>query len=359
MFTFDEIKYISSQFVLTGDFIDFETIKNGNINNTFKLIYSDNRFYLLQQINTNVFKNSEALINNIDKVTSFLRQKNSKMECLYCFPTFNGDKHFVDKNRLLWRVYNYIDNSVCYNTLTSPELFFKTGAAFGEFQKLLSDFPIDELMETIPGFHDTAKRYDTFLNSLSLDVKNRAKDCAPEIDFVKSRAADTHVLTDLIAKGELPIRVTHNDTKLNNILFDADTLEPKCVVDLDTVMPGSALYDFGDAIRSGASTAEEDETDLSKVTCDLTLYEAYVKGYLSTAGESLTEKEIEYLPFSAKLLSLECGIRFLTDYLDGDVYFKTLFPEQNLIRCRTQFKLVEDIETKIDKMIEITKKAVG
>lgn len=359
MFSSDEIKQICSCFILSGEYISFSPIKAGNINNTFKINFTDNNSYILQQINTAVFKNTAVLMNNIDKVTSFLGKKESKMTSLFCYPALDGKKYYTDSHGRVWRVYNYIDDSVCYNILSSPELFCKTGAAFGEFQKLLADFPIDELGDTIPDFHNTAKRYGTFLKSVEADVKNRASKCAPEIEFVKAREADTHVLTDLIAKGELPIRVTHNDTKINNILFDAETNEPKCVVDLDTVMPGLSLYDFGDAIRSGASTAEEDETDLNKVSCDLKLYEAYVKGYLSTAGDSLTEKEIEFLPFSAKLLSLECGMRFLTDYLDGDVYFKTSLPDHNLIRCRTQFKLVEDIEQKMEQMMEITKRAIG
>ncbi|MCH5198593.1 MAG: aminoglycoside phosphotransferase family protein [Oscillospiraceae bacterium] len=357
MFSFDDIKNICDNFVLQGEFTDFSVIKNGHINISFKINYSDNRSYLLQQINSNVFQNTEVLMNNIDKVTSFLRNKRSKMTSLFCYPTLSGKKYYIDDSGKVWRVYNYIDNSVCYNIINSPELFYKTGAAFGEFQKLLADFPIDELGETIPDFHNTAKRYTTFLSSVAADKMNRADACKPEIEFVKNRADDTRILTDLISRGELPVRVTHNDTKLNNILFDADTSEPKCVVDLDTVMPGLSLYDFGDAIRSGASTAEEDETDLSKVSCDLSLYEAYVKGYLSSAGDSLTEKEIEYLPFSAKLLTLECGIRFLTDYLEGDVYFKTSYPEHNLVRCRTQFKLVEDMENKMDEMIRITNSA--
>lgn len=357
MFSFDEIKNICLQFVLPGEFLNFSVIKTGHINISLKINYSENRSYLLQQINTNVFQNTEVLMNNIDKVTSFLREKSSKMTTLFCYPAVNGKKYYVDDKGRVWRVYNYIDNSVCYNILSSPELFYKTGAAFGEFQNLLADFPIDELGDTIPDFHNTSKRYLTFLNSVSLDKLERSKTCINEIEFVKKREDDTHVLTDLISKGELPVRVTHNDTKLNNILFDDDTNEPKCVVDLDTVMPGLSLYDFGDAIRSGAATAEEDETDLCKVSCDLSLYEAYVKGYLSSAGESLTKTEIEYLPFSAKLLTLECGIRFLTDYLDGDVYFKTSYPEHNLIRARNQFKLVEDMESKMEEMLKITNSA--
>ena len=358
MVSFEEIKAIAARFELTGEIVSFLPIEEGNINGTFKITAADGTEYLLQNINTVVFKNTEILMHNVEAVCAFLAKKlegdPSGMISLYCFPCHNGKKYFTDETGRVWRVYNYVGDSVCYSILSSPELFYKTGRAFGTFQNLLADFPIGELGDTIPDFHNTAKRYETFLKSVSADVKGRLASCLPEVEFVKARAADTHVLTDLLAAGKLPLRVTHNDTKINNILFDAATLEPKCVVDLDTVMPGLSLYDFGDAIRSGAATAAEDETDLSKMSMSLELYEAYTRGYLSTAGESLTPLEIEYLPFSAKLLSLECGIRFLTDYLDGDVYFKTKYPEHNLIRCRTQFKLVEDIETKLDGMRKIT-----
>lgn len=358
MYSIDELKRIAANFELDGEVIACKPIDTGNINHTFKVVTDAGSEYLLQQINTVVFKYTDILMNNVDRVCNFLSEKLSahpgSMISLYCYPCWNGSKYYTDEEDRVWRVYNYVGDSLCYNVLSSPALFRKTGEAFGEFQNLLADFPIGSLGETIPGFHDTAKRYQTFLNSVEADVCGRLKNCLPEVEFVKARAEDTHVLTDLLAAGELPLRVTHNDTKLNNILFDAETGEPKCVVDLDTVMPGLSLYDFGDAIRSGASTAEEDETDLSKVHMDLDLYAAYTEGYLSAAGDSLTEKEIEYLPFSAKLLSLECGMRFLTDYLDGDVYFKTTMPEHNLIRCRTQFRLVEDMERKMPQMRALT-----
>ena len=351
MFTFEQIKAIADRFLLNGDIVGFKPIDTGNINGTYRLEAENGGAYILQNINTAVFKNTEVLMNNVDLVCTFLKNKlengGSAMTSLYCYPCRNGKKYHIDDEGRVWRIYNYVENSVCFNILSSPELFYKTGKAFGEFQKLLADFPIEALGDTIPDFHNTAKRYQTLLQSAERDVCGRLKDCLPEFEFVKQRAQDTHVLTDLLAAGKLPLRVTHNDTKLNNILFDADTLEPKCVVDLDTVMPGLSLYDFGDAIRSGASTAEEDETDLSRVEMNTELYEAYKKGYLEAAGDILTPLEIEYLPFSAKLLSLECGIRFLTDYLDGDVYFRIRRPDDNLIRCRTQFKLAEDIERKL------------
>ncbi len=358
MISFSDIRQIAARFRLEQPVVSFTAIETGNINGTYKLNCPDGSAYILQNINTAVFKNTQVLMSNVDRVCEFLADKlasgGSTMESLRCLPCKDGAKYHADAEGRVWRIYNYIDRSVCYNIISSPELFYKTGRAFGEFQRLLADFPIGSLGETIPDFHNTAKRYETFLKSAEKDVCGRLETCLPEVEFVKAHAEDTHVLTDLLAAGELPLRVTHNDTKLNNILFDEATLEPKCVIDLDTVMPGLSLYDFGDAIRSGASTAEEDETDLSKVSMDLELYRAYTKGYLETAGESLTAKEIEYLPFSAKLLSLECGIRFLTDYLDGDVYFRIRRPDDNLIRCRTQFRLVRDMENKMPQMREIT-----
>ena len=358
MYSFSQIKNIADNFALESEVVSFEPIETGNINGTFRLFTDGGPSYLLQNINTVVFRNTEVLMSNVDKVCTFLRGKlaggGSEMTSLFCYPCLDGKKYYTDAEGRVWRIYNFVDRSVCYNILSSPDLFRKTGRAFGEFQKLLADFPIGELGETIPDFHNTAKRYETFLASVAADRCGRLAGCLPEVEFVKARAADTRVLTDLLAAGKLPLRVTHNDTKLNNILFSADTFEPLCVVDLDTVMPGLSLYDFGDAIRSGASTAEEDETDLSKVQMSMELYAAYTEGYLGAAGDSLTPLEIEYLPFSAKLLSLECGIRFLTDYLDGDVYFKIRRPDHNLIRCRTQFKLVEDIERKLPEMRQVT-----
>lgn len=233
---------------------------------------------------------------------------------------------------------------------------YTTGKALGKFQKYLSDFPVDLLHETIPDFHNTAKRYEEFLQVLKKDPVGRAKDISAEIDFLMTRGEETSILVDMIESGKLPLRVTHNDTKFNNIMIDNETNEGIAVIDLDTVMPGLSLYDFGDAVRSGASTAEEDETDLSKVNFDLNLFENFTKGYLEEVRDSLTEIEIEYLPFSAKIISLELGMRFLMDYINGDIYFKVNSPNHNLDRARNQFKLVSDIEDNMDKLKEIVKK---
>ncbi len=339
-------------------------IHNGHINHTYTIEFTDSSDkrvkWLLQNINTNVFKKPMELMDNVMRVTDFLRGKISEeggdpeRETLTVYPTTDGKNCFVDSNGKCWRVYNFVDNAFSYNSIENPQLFYRAGAAFGKFQAQLADFPIDTLFETIEDFHHTYKRLHNLKTAEEKNASGRAENVKAELEFAYAREDDTRKVVDLIEKGEIPVRVTHNDTKLNNIMFDSNTKSPICVVDLDTVMPGSALYDFGDAIRFGASTAAEDEKDLSKVSMDIGLYEQYVKGYLSTAGKSLNSKEIEYLPFSAKLLTLECGIRFLTDYIDGDVYFGTSYPEHNLDRCRTQFKLVADMEEKFDDMVKIT-----
>lgn len=360
------VKNLLSNFVLAGEFVSFSPIDDGHINTTLKVTYNvDGKLinHLLQMINTNVFKKPDELMANVDCVTSFVRDKviakdgNPERETLYCKPTREGKKYYIAENGEVWRLYNFVENSFSYNSIESDEVFFKAGKAFGEFQRQLSDFPIDKLYETIPDFHNTAKRYNNLKVSIEKNAVGRVRHLKEEIEFAKARKDETYVLVGKIAIGDLPLRVTHNDTKLNNILFDSKTNEPVCVVDLDTVMPGLSLYDFGDAIRFGANTAAEDEKDLSKVSLDLNLYEKYVRGFLTSAGSSLTNEEVKYLPFGAKMMTLECGMRFLTDYIDGDKYFKIHYPEHNLDRCHTQFKLVEDMENKFEQMIEITRKA--
>lgn len=346
---------------------DWSVIHNGHINRTYSVSYKTNNGKterrLLQQINTEVFKKPAELMDNIVRVTAFLKDKISKeggdteRETLTVFKTKEGKYYYVDSTGAYWRCYNFVEDAFSYNAIENDHLFYEAGAAFGKFQSQLADFPIDTLFDTIPDFHNTYKRYLQLKDAAEKNAAGRLEKVAEELKFAYDREEDTKVLVDLTEKGELPLRVTHNDTKLNNIMFDNKTGKAICIVDLDTVMPGLSLYDFGDAIRYGANTAAEDEKDVSKVSIDLNLYEKYVKGYLSTAGKSLTEKEIEYLPFSAKLLTFECGMRFLADYLNGDVYFATAYPEHNLDRCHTQFALVADIEKNFDKMIKITEDA--
>ena len=366
MYTQKEITDILFNFSIAGKFISYAPLDDGHINDTFKVTYNvggKELHHLLQRINTDVFKQPDVLMANVGYVTSFLRDKiiasggNPERETLYCKPCKDGKKYYTDPKGKVWRLYNFVEDSFSYNSIESPEVFYRAGQAFGQFQRQLSDFPIESLAETIPDFHNTAKRYHNLVVSIEKNASGRAVCAAPEIEFARQRRNETYILTGKAEIGDLPIRVTHNDTKLNNVLFDKKTNTPICVVDLDTVMPGLSVYDFGDAIRYGANTAAEDEKDISKVSLAINLYEQYVRGFLSTAGESLTAEEVACMPLSAKIMTLECGMRFLTDYIDGDVYFKTAYKEHNLVRCRTQFALVADMEKKFDEMLEITARA--
>ncbi len=358
------LEEILGNYNLEGEYQGFYVSNSGHINNTFVLEFktADNRInnYVLQQINTSVFKNPDQLMQNIVSVTQYLRETiirnggNPDRENLNVIYTRDNNPYFLDLEGRHWRCYNYISDSYTCQRIEKPEVFYNAAKAFGKFQCMLADFPIDTLYETIPNFHNTISRFEDLKMAVEADLAGRASMVLDEIKFAFDREADTGVLLQLAECGKLPLRVTHNDTKLNNVMFDKDSNEGICVIDLDTVMPGLSLYDFGDSIRYGASTAAEDEEDIEKVSLDLELFEHYVSGYLSAAGKSLTPCEVEYLPFSAKLLTLECGIRFLTDYLNGDIYFRTAYPEHNLVRCRTQFALVADIERKMDVMNEIT-----
>ncbi|HBL40460.1 MAG TPA: mucin desulfatase [Ruminococcaceae bacterium] len=358
-----DIEGIIGHYKLKGEFRACEVIDNGHINNTFVLTFDDNgspKQYILQQINTNVFRNPDALMDNYIGVTNQIRNKvreaggNPKRESLRVYNTKDGEPFFKDADGRVWRVINFIINTDTYNLPDTPELCRKAGKTFGTFQQMLADYPIDALHETIPNFHNTVSRFADFHTAVEQNLSNRAEQVQKEIDFVLAREADCGVLLGLLEKGELPLRVTHNDTKLNNVLFDRKTQEGICVIDLDTVMPGLSLYDFGDSLRFAGNTAAEDEKNLDKVHFDMEVYRSYTEGYLSTAGKSLTEREVYYLPFSCKLMTLECGMRFLGDFLNGDTYFKTAYPTHNLDRCRTQFKLVEEIEAYYDEMMAIT-----
>ena len=358
-FTEATIREILSHFALKGEFVSCTPIGCGHINDTLCVTLSDagaDNHYILQRINTHVFTKPDQLMEHVANVTAYLarilRENGSDPDrgTLTVFLTKDGALYYRTDSGECWRVYNYIEGTYTLQAIRDPEDFRASGEAFGQFQKLLADYPSDTLFETIPNFHDTACRFRNFQKAVQADTVGRAHTVRDEIDFVLQREADTHVLVDLLRAGELPLRVTHNDTKLNNVLFDNETKTGICVVDLDTVMPGLALYDFGDSIRFGASTAAEDEPDLEKVRFSMELYSAYTRGYLSAAGDSLTDREIEYLPFSAKLMTLECGMRFLTDYLEGDVYFRVAYPEHNLVRCRTQFALVAQMEKQMPQM---------
>lgn len=339
----------------------------GHINETYAVYMpneegEDELMYVLQRVNKNVFKNPDAVMENIFGVTEFLRRViredggDPDRETLSYIKTKIGENYFEDTDGFPWRCYNYIADSVCYQSAENTEQFYQSARSFGHFLKQLGDYPAETLHETIPKFHDTESRLADFKRALKRDVKNRALTCRREIRFVLDREKDCSVLMEQVRQGNLPLRVTHNDTKLNNILFDEETNKGLCIIDLDTIMPGLALSDYGDSIRFGASTAAEDEQDLNKVHFSLELFEAYTKGYLEAAGDVLTPTEKEYLPWGARLLTLECGIRFLTDYLQGDTYFKTEYTDHNLVRARTQFKLVDEMEQHFDEMRKIVKK---
>lgn len=339
---------------------------NGHINDTFLLRYKTpeniEKKYILQRMNHNIFKNPQQLMENVVHITEYLRQTilsqggDPDRETLNVWKTLDGANWYQDSNKNYWRVFPFIENSICLEKVESEKDFYDSAVAFGNFQKMLADFPVQTLHETIPNFHNTVSRFQDFKKAIQEADKNRATLAKAEIAFALDREQDASILTDLLAKGKLPLRVTHNDTKLNNILLDADTHKALCIIDLDTVMPGLSLYDFGDSIRFGASTGAEDEPDLSKVELDLSLFEAFTKGYLEGCAGSLTKTEIELLPVGAKLMTFECGIRFLADFLTGDHYFKVHRENHNLDRARTQFKLVADMEAKWNEMQSIVNK---
>ena len=364
-YTQEELSSIVHAFAFPGTITDWTPHGNGHINDTFLVRSTENgvlRKSILQRMNRTVFHNPTELMQNIAQVTSFLRKKITAAggdpfrETLNLIPTTDDAWFFVDERGEFWRAFLFISNASCYDAVTDPKLFYETGNAFGRFQQMLSDFPSASLFETIPDFHNTPLRYQALLQAAQADPKGRLKNVSDEMAFFLDHADDYGVAERMKASGELPLRVTHNDTKLNNIMIDDKTGEGICVIDLDTIMPGLSIFDFGDSIRFGASTAAEDEPDVSKVHFDLYLFELYTRGYLEAAGAALTDTEKEYLPWGAKLMTLECGIRFLTDYLEGDHYFKTHRPGQNLDRCRTQFKLVRDMEARWDEMAAVVKK---
>lgn len=350
---------IIDAFPFSGELIEYEATNVGLINSTYILTFSDGNQdfkYIVQKINTNVFKNPDELMSNIMNITSFLRNKinlsggNSERETLTFLYTKDNTPYFRDEDGECWRAYIYIGKCYTCDRIDSAIKAYRSGKAFGKFQKMLSDYPAENLFETIPNFHNTPSRYDALKQAIKNNCSGRLAEAADEIDFALKREQDASRLVDLAAEGKIPMRVTHNDTKINNLLFDSITNEAFCVIDLDTIMPGLSLYDFGDSIRSGAVSSDENEKDLKKYGLDPELFKSYTEGFLSEAGKALNETEAANLAFSAKLMALECGVRFLTDYLDGDTYFRTEYPEHNLVRCKTQFKLVEDIERQMDEL---------
>jgi len=348
------------KFTIDGDPIFCTRFGQGHINETYLVVDSTGRQYILQKINKLVLTNPVALMENIVLVTEHLQKSITEpREALKLVPTYDGKYWIKDVNNDYWRMYDYISDSICLQQAHSVNNFYESAIAFGKFQRQLADFEVDKLNETIPKFHDTPNRYRLFKNALKSNVCGRVKDVQKEIDFVIAREEYSKTLMNLYLNNKLPLRVTHNDTKLNNVLFDRFTRKALCVIDFDTVMPGFSVNDFGDSIRFGASTAAEDECDLRKVEISLPLFESYTEGFLAVCGEDLNNCEIEYLCDGAKMMTLECGVRFLTDYLLGDVYFRTHRIRHNLDRCRTQFKLVRDMENKWEAMQNIVTRRAG
>ena len=341
------IKDIARQFVIKGEILSVEPFGAGHVNKTF-LVCTDKKKYVLQKINTVAFKKPKELMENIINVTVSLASRG--IETMTFIPTREGAHYF--KGDDYYRMYVFVDDVVVYQEIPNKEVFKKAGFAFGEFINHLKNFDCKELHETIKDFHNTPKRFNDFKCSVEKDSVDRVKDCKEEIDFILEREQTLGLAVEQLKNGTLPTRVTHNDTKLNNILIEEKTLQPRMVIDLDTVMPGSLIYDFGDAIRFGASTANEDEKDLSKVHFDMQMFSAFAEGFCAPLKNTMTDKEWELLPYGAYLMTIECGMRFLSDYLDGDVYFSTAYDNHNLVRARTQLKLAKEMQENLDKMGE-------
>ena len=362
-----DIKRIVENFLIDGQFESSECYGMGHINDTFAVTYrmnaGQNKRFIFQRVNHNIFNEPEKLMQNVENVTKYLRETiikdggDPERETLNLIPT-KDRCYYKDSENDVWRGYLFIEDATSYQFVEKPEHFYSAGKAFGKFQKMLAGYPAGTLHETIKDFHNTKKRLERFIEVLDRDENNRAHLVGNEIDFVLKRADQASTLVDLYEKGLLPLRVTHNDTKLNNVMIDNSTGQGLCVIDLDTVLPGLSLYDFGDAIRFGANPAAEDERDLSKVRMELSLFDEFSHGFLEEASESLNSKEIEFLPMSAKIMTYECGMRFLADYIQGDIYFKIHCDNHNLDRARTQFKMVEDMETKMDAMSKIVAKYI-
>lgn len=348
------LNIIANKFTIEGLIDTIEPFGNGHINNTF-LVTTSNKRYILQRI-SDAF-DVTLLMKNIDAVTSFIALKSDNPDRQMKLIHTSDNKNYYSDESGNYRMYTFVEGSICLEAPQSTNDFYESALAFGNFQKMLEDFPAETLFEPIKDFHNTPNRYKVFKETILKDKMDRVKEVKEEINFALSREKEAGILQNLRDTGKLPTRVTHNDTKLNNVLFDKDTRKSLCVIDLDTVMPGLSLYDFGDAIRFGAATAKEDEKDLSKMTINLDMFRAFTRGYLQSCN--LTGEEIENIVLGAKTMTLECGVRFLTDYLDGDNYFRTSYAGQNLDRCRTQFKLVGEIEKNTEKMKEIVKEELS
>ena len=352
-------------FKLPGELKECIRYGSGHINDTYRLTYETpqgTKRYILQRMSKSIFKKPVELMENVSGVTAWLRKKiienggDPERETLTLVKSNDGLPYFVDSTGEYWRVYLFIEGATCYDAVKDDNDFYQSAVAFGHFQRLLADYPAETLHETIKDFHNTPDRLEKFKKAVAEDICGRAAFVQKEIDFILEREELTHALYDLQLDGRLPLRVTHNDTKLNNIMIDDETGKAICVIDLDTVMPGLTANDFGDSIRFGASTALEDEQDLSKVSCDLHLFDVYARGFIEGCGGALTDLEIDMLPMGAILMTFENGIRFLTDHLEGDHYYHIHREGHNLDRCRTQLTLVKDMQEKLPQMNAIIQK---
>lgn len=360
-----EIESLCRAFRIEGEYRYCELITYGHINTTYRVYFWRDetlKDYILQNVNTHVFKNPEALMDNISSVTEYIRAKikatgvSAKRGVLHYQQTKEGKYYVYDEKGNFWRCCRYIDDSTVFNLTDNLRVIEEAGKAFGEFQLHLSDYPVENLYISIPHFHNTVMRYGVFRKAVGNNLSGRAESVKTEIEEYLALEDCATAMYKMQIDGQLPLRVTHNDTKCNNVLFDKDTFEHLSVIDLDTVMPGLAAFDFGDAIRFTANTCAEDEKDLSKVALDMAKYEAFTKGFIGQVGKTLTDKEKETMALGAVTMTVECGMRFLTDYLDGDKYFKVDYPEHNLDRCRCQLALAKDMLGRLDEMKAVVDK---
>jgi Ser/Thr protein kinase RdoA (MazF antagonist) len=353
-----QIERAAYAFQMDGNPVSCEELSQGHINRTLKITTDTGKEYVLQMINKYVFRNPIRLMANVSSVTDYLQKRvEDPRHALHFIPTYKGTYYHRDRTGEFWRMSDFV-GGFCLDLPENHEDFYQSALAFGRFQQLLAEFPVEELYETIPEFHNTIDRYRQFKESLELDPCDRASQAQAEISYILKQEERGGTLQKMREAGELPLRVTHNDTKLNNVLLDRKTRKALCVLDLDTVMPGLSAYDFGDAIRYGAATAAEDEPDFEKMSMDLDLFRVYTEGFLE-AAPSLTDKEVEMLPMGALIMTLEVALRFLKDFIDGDLYFKTSYPEHNLIRARTQIKLAMDMQAKWKEMNRIVAEAAA
>ena len=351
--TQESLLHTLRSFTMDSDVVSCIPYGGGHINATHLVTVSSGTRYILQRINNHVFRDVDALMDNICLVTDYLQRDGCNEGTLTFIPTRDG-RYYTQNEYGYWRMYRFVEDSICLQAPESDEDFYESAVAFGRFQQALKNFPVEKLHTTIPNFHNTPDRYRLFREAIARDPMHRVKDVQPEIDFILAHEETVCRPQHMLEEGRLPQRVTHNDTKLNNVLLDAGNHKALCVIDLDTVMPGLSIFDFGDSIRFGASTADEDEKDLEKVTMSLDRFRTYTRGFVRSCP-GLTERELEMLSDGARTITLECGMRFLTDYIDGDHYFATQRPDQNLDRCRTQLKLVYDMERKWEEMQRIVK----